>query len=108
MNLSVEEFPSSEYHLHRTVQAAFNLLKTKRNLLYILYLYAAQCTLSTMLIKTNQLMLYKAKVAVCSENSTKHSKQSDHHVEFLNVNLGSVSSPLCVCETRRRYVVNTT
>ena len=29
-------------------------------------------------------MLYKAKVAVCSEIHTKHSKQSEHHVEFLN------------------------
>jgi len=25
--------------------------------------------------------------------------------EFQNLNLGSVSSPLCVCETRKRYVV---
>jgi len=30
-------------------------------------------------------MLYKAKVAVCSEIRTKHSKQSEHYVEFLNV-----------------------
>jgi hypothetical protein len=30
-------------------------------------------------------MLYKAKVAVCSEIRTKHSMQSEHHVEFLNV-----------------------
>jgi hypothetical protein len=29
-------------------------------------------------------MMYKAKVAVCSEIHTKHSKQSEHHVEFLN------------------------
>jgi len=33
-------------------------------------------------------MIYKAKVAVCSEISTKHSKQSEHHVEFLNVETG--------------------
>jgi len=26
--------------------------------------------------------MYKAKVAVCSEVRTKHSKQSEHHVEF--------------------------
>jgi len=32
-------------------------------------------------------MVYKAKVAVCSMICTKHSKQSKHHVEFLNVNL---------------------
>ena len=33
-------------------------------------------------------MLYKAKVAVCSEILTKHSTQSEHHVEFLNVQPG--------------------
>jgi hypothetical protein len=30
-------------------------------------------------------MVYKTEVAVCSEIRTKHSKQSEHHVEFLNV-----------------------
>ena len=30
-------------------------------------------------------MLSKAKVAVCSDILTKHSTQSEHHVEFLNV-----------------------
>ena len=29
-------------------------------------------------------MLYKAKVAVCSEIRTKYSTQSERHVEFLN------------------------
>ena len=38
-----------------------------------------------MVINTNQLMMCKAKVAVWSEISTKHSTQSEHHVEFLNV-----------------------
>jgi len=33
-------------------------------------------------------MTYTAKVAVCSEIHTKHSTQSEHHVEFLNVRLG--------------------
>jgi len=33
-------------------------------------------------------MTYKAKVAVCSEIRKKHSKQSEHHVEFLNVKPG--------------------
>ena len=33
-------------------------------------------------------MTYKAKVVVYSEILTKHSKQSEHHVEFLNVKLG--------------------
>jgi len=32
-------------------------------------------------------MMYKAKVAVCSEIPTKHWKQSKQHVEFLIVNL---------------------
>ena len=32
-------------------------------------------------------MVYKAKVAVYSEIRTKHSTQSEHHVEYLNVNL---------------------
>jgi hypothetical protein len=41
-----------------------------------------------MVIKTNQLMLYKAKAAAYSEIRTKHSKQSEHHVEFLNVKPG--------------------
>ena len=30
-------------------------------------------------------MMYKAKVAVCSDIRTKNSRQSEHHVEFLNV-----------------------
>jgi len=29
--------------------------------------------------------MYTAKAAVCSEIRTKHSTQSKHHVEFLNV-----------------------
>jgi len=33
-------------------------------------------------------MVYKAKVAVCSEVCAKHSMQSEHHVEFLNVKSG--------------------
>ena len=32
-------------------------------------------------------MIYKAKVAVWSEIRTKHSTQSEHHVEFLNIKL---------------------
>ena len=30
-------------------------------------------------------MLYKAKVAVCSDIRTKRSMQNERHVEFLNV-----------------------
>ena len=33
-------------------------------------------------------MLFKAKVAVCSDILTKHSTQSEHRVEFLNVKPG--------------------
>jgi len=39
-------------------------------------------------MKTSQLMTYKAKVAVRSEIRTKHSTQSGHHVESLNVKPG--------------------
>jgi hypothetical protein len=41
-----------------------------------------------MVIKTTQLMTYTAKEAVCSEIRTKHSKQSEHNVEFFNVKPG--------------------
>jgi len=41
-----------------------------------------------MAIKTKQLMMYTAKAAVCSEIRTKHSTQSERHVEFLNVKPG--------------------
>jgi len=33
-------------------------------------------------------MTYTAKVAVCSEIRTKHSRQSEHRVEILNVKPG--------------------
>ena len=33
-------------------------------------------------------MTCKAKVAVCSDIRAKHSKQSERHVEFLNVKHG--------------------
>jgi hypothetical protein len=32
--------------------------------------------------------MYKATVAVCSEIRTKHSAQSEHRVEYLNINPG--------------------
>jgi hypothetical protein len=41
-----------------------------------------------MAIKTNQLMVYKAKDAACSEIRTKHSTQTEHHVELFNVKPG--------------------
>jgi hypothetical protein len=33
-------------------------------------------------------MMYKAKVAVCSEIRTKHLAQSEHPIEFFNVKPG--------------------
>ena len=33
-------------------------------------------------------MMFKAKVAICSEIRTKHSTQSERHVEFLNATPG--------------------
>jgi len=33
-------------------------------------------------------MTYKAKVAICSEIRTKHSTQSEYHLEFLNIEHG--------------------
>ena len=33
-------------------------------------------------------MMYKAKVAVCTEIRIKQSRQSERHVEFLNVKPG--------------------
>ena len=35
-----------------------------------------------------QLMMYRAKVAVCSEIRTYYSTQSKHRVEFLNIEPG--------------------
>jgi hypothetical protein len=54
-------------------------LNIKHNLLY------TRKTPSTTVIKTNQLMMYKAKVAACS---TKHPTQNEHHVEFFNIKSG--------------------
>ena len=33
-------------------------------------------------------MMYKAKVAVCSDIHTKHSTQSEQQAEFLNIKAG--------------------
>jgi hypothetical protein len=41
-------------------------------------------------------MAYNGNVAVCSEIRTKHSTQSEHHVEFFNV------KPSGTKETARR------
>jgi hypothetical protein len=47
-------------------------------------------TLSTMAIKTSQLMMYKVNVTVFSLIRTKRSTQSEHNVEFLNVKPGGM------------------
>ena len=41
-----------------------------------------------MVVKTSQLMMYKAKAAGCSDIRTKHSTQSEHYAEILNVEPG--------------------
>ena len=67
----------------------FNLLNTKRNLLYIRNQFVPRSKHPpTTVIKTDQLMMYKAKVAVCSDIRIKHSTQSEHHVAILNVKPG--------------------
>jgi hypothetical protein len=50
----------------------FNLLNMKRNLLYTENQSVSRSKHFTTVIKTNQLMLSKAKVAVCSDIRTKH------------------------------------
>jgi hypothetical protein len=66
----------------------FNLLKSKRNMLYIRNQSVPRSKHSIMVIKASQLMMYKAKVAVCSDIRTKHSTQSEHLLVFLNVKPG--------------------
>jgi hypothetical protein len=44
--------------------------------------------LGQVFLKTNQLMTYKTKAAVCSDIRTKHSTQNEYHVEFFNVKPG--------------------
>ena len=66
-----------------------NLLNTKRNLLYIRNQSVPRSKhFPAWFIETNQLMTYEAKVAVCSDISTKHSTQSEQRVEFLNIKPG--------------------
>jgi len=45
-------------------------------------------TLSITVLKTNQLLTYTVKAAVCSEMHTKHTTQSEHDVEILNFKPG--------------------
>ena len=41
-----------------------------------------------MVIKANQLIIYKVKVALSSDIHTKHSKLREHHVEYSNAKPG--------------------
>ena len=67
----------------------FNLLKTKHNLLYIRNQSVPRSKhFPPRFKKTNHLIMYKAKVAVCSDIRTKRSKQSERHVECLNATPG--------------------
>jgi len=71
------------------VKLFFDLLKTKRICFtWGISPYRAVNTFHHGFKKNNLLMTYKAKVAVCSEISTKHSTLSEHHVEFLIVKPG--------------------
>jgi len=68
-----------------------NPIKVKCNLLYI----RTHCVLPVNTLhlgykKTNQLMMYKVKVALCSEIYIQHIIQCQHHAEFLNVKLGGM------------------
>ena len=75
------QLPYSPYSSRHTEPPLFlNLLKAKRNLLYTRNQFVPP---SKHFLP--RLMMYKAKVAVCSDTRTKHSTQSEHHVEFLNV-----------------------
>jgi hypothetical protein len=78
------------------MQVLFSLLKTKRNQ------SVPRSKHSTTVIKTNQLMTYKAKVAVCSDIRKKHSTQSERHVECLNVN--SLRTKLYLSNLKTQFV----
>jgi hypothetical protein len=61
-------------------------LKTKRSLLYLKDpVRTAQLTLFISVIKTDQFMLYEAKVAVCSETNTKHTHSVRQNIKLLIV-----------------------
>ena len=68
----------------------YRAVNTKRNLLYINNQSVPRCKhFSPPVVKPNQLMLYKAIVAACSEIRKKLSTKGGYNVEFLIVKLGS-------------------
>jgi hypothetical protein len=60
-------------------------LKTKRRLLYLKTHFVPRSKHFILVIKTNQLALYRAKVAICSAINTKHTNKVWQNVKFLNV-----------------------
>ena len=71
------------------IHQQFKLLKKKRNLLYVRNQFVLRNKhFPTTVIKTRQSVMYKAKVAVCSDIRTKHSTQSEGHITFLNFKHG--------------------
>jgi len=69
-----------------------NLLNTKRNLLYIRNQSVPRCKhFLSGYKKTHHIMRDKANASVHSEIRTKHSTQSEHNIEFLNVQSGGTS-----------------
>ena len=79
----------NKIHFTKVHLFAFYILifkKTKNDLLYIRNQFVPRSKhFPTAVIKANQLMMYKAKVAIFSDIRTKHSTQSEGHVEFFNV-----------------------
>jgi hypothetical protein len=57
-------------------------VKTKQSAAYKEPVRTAQYTFFTTVVKTNQLVVYKAMVAVCFETGVKHPMQSEHREEF--------------------------
>jgi hypothetical protein len=71
----------------KVVSCSNNPLKEKRNLFYMRTQFVPRSKHSPpRLYKTSHLMLYKSKVAVCSEIHTKHiNTLCGQNVELLNV-----------------------
>ena len=70
---------------------SLNPLKTKRILLYLKTQFVPRSEHFPSVIRTNQFMLYKAKVGVCSEINTIHTNTVWVECKFLNVKTGGTS-----------------
>jgi hypothetical protein len=80
-NRQMQRWPWSAHAEYRRIDP----LKTKRRPLYLKTQYIPRSKHFISIIKTNQLMLYVAKVAVCSEISTKRTHTVWQNIKFLNV-----------------------